>query len=273
MKPGCYRESHRAGCLLLTLALGSAANVPAQAQQSLTFEVVSIRPSPPPAPGARAFYGPPRGGPGTSDPGLITWKAASLTSVLIAAYEVQAFQISAPQWAPTTRYDITAKVPAGTTSAQVPIMWQNLLKNRLAVTVHRESKEFRVYELAVGRGGPKIKETDLPPTAEPFDFAAGSPKIAQNGALDMNGTGSIITVTPTATGTTARLAAKGFTMPDLAARLGGWTSHPIVDKTGLAGRFDFVLEFTPDSSRLPLPGAPTPPAPGNGASDPGPDES
>ena len=44
-----------------------------------------------------------------------------------------------------------------TTRAQVAIMWQNLLKDRLAVTVHCESTEFRVYELAVARGGPKNK--------------------------------------------------------------------------------------------------------------------
>ena len=61
-------------------------------------------------------------------------------------------------------------------------------------------------------------------------------------------------------------------MSDLAARLGGWTSHPILDKTGLAGRFDFVLEFTPDLSRFPLePRRTRESAPGEGASDPGSD--
>src|SRR5215472_1345759 len=260
--------------LLIVLALGSLTNAPGQAQQSPTFEVASVRPSPPPAPGARVFYGPPRGGPGTSDPGQITWSAASLLSILMAAYEVQAFQVNAPDWAPTTRYDILAKVPPGTTKAQVRIMWQNLLRDRLGVAVHHASNEFQVYELTVAKGGPKMKETDLPSTVEPFDFAASSPKFGQNGALEINGTGSVVTVMPTPTGATARLAAKGFTMPELAARLGGWTSHPIVDRTGITGRFDFVLEFTPDMSRLQrLPAAGTPPAagPGDAASDPGSD--
>jgi bla regulator protein blaR1 len=256
------------------IAVGILLAQDGQVQQSPTFEVASVRPSPPPAPGARVFYGPPRGGPGTSDPGQITWSAASLLSILMVAYEVQAFQVNAPDWAPTTRYDVLAKVPAGTTKAQVGVMWRNLLRDRLGVAVHHVSKEFQVYELTLAKGSLKMKETDLPSTVEPFDFAASAPKFGQNGALEINGTGSVVTVMPTATGATARLAAKGLTMPELAARLGGWTSHPIVDRTGLSGRFDFLLEFTPDTSRFQLPpGAAAPPAvaPGDGANDPGSD--
>ena len=202
-----------------------------QAGQDLSFEVASVRSSPPPAPNQRVFYGPPRGGPGTSDPSQITWTAASMLSILMAAYDVQAFQVTAPDWAPTTRYDIIAKVPAGATKAQLSMMWQNLLKDRFQVMLHHAPKEFQVYELTVAKGGLKMKETDLPSTAEPFDFGATAPKIGPNGALDMNGTGSVVTVFPSGTGATARLAAKGFTMGDLAARLGGWTTHPIVNKT------------------------------------------
>jgi len=258
--------------LLTALLAGGLANALGQAQQNLAFEVASMKPSPTPAPGARVFYGPPRGGPGTSDPGRITWAAASLMSILMAAYDVQGFQINAPDWAPATRYDIVANLPAGTTKAQVASMWQTLLRDRVGLAVHRESKEFRVYELTVAKSGPKMKQTDLPATAEPFDFGSGSPKMGPNGALEMNGMGSVVMVMPTATGATARLAAKGFTMPELAARLGGWTSHPIIDQTGLAGRFDFVLEFTPDMSRFPgEPRGPRESAPGEGASDPGSD--
>jgi uncharacterized protein (TIGR03435 family) len=184
----------------------------------------------------------------------------------MAAYDVQAFQVSAPDWASTTRYDIATKIPAGTTKTQVRMMWQTLLRDRLGVAVHQASREFQVYELTVARGGPKIKATDLPSTAEPFDFGAGPAKFGGNGALDINGTGSVVTVLPTANGgATARLAARGFTMPDLAARLGGWIPRPVIDRTGLAGQFDLVLEFTPDMSRFQLP------ATGDGATDPGSD--
>ncbi len=269
MTPSSDRESHwQRNVLLAALAWGTLTNALGQTQQSPTFEVASVRPSPPPSPGARVFYGPPRGGPGTSDPGQITWRAASLLSILTVAYDVQAFQVNAPDWAPRTRYDIVAKVPAETTKTQVRIMWSNLLRDRLGVEIHREPKEFQVYELTVAKGGPKMKVTDLPSTTEPFDFGAESPKFGQNGSLEINGTGSVVKVMSTSKGPLAQLAAKGFSMPELAARLGGWTPHPIVDKTGLAGRYDFVLEFTPDTSRFQLPpGAPA----GDGASDPGSD--
>lgn len=274
MIPQLDRQSCRRRSLLVTaLALNSLGIASGQLEHGPTFEVVSVRLTPPPGPGDKVFYGPPRGGPGTSDPERLTWKAASLLSILMAAYDVQGFQISGPDWAATTRYDIVAKVPAGTTNAQVGMMWQTLLRDRLGVVVHHASREFQVYELTVAKDGPKLKKTDLPETAEPFDFGAGAPRFGANGDLEISGTGSVVRVMPTANGATARLAAKGLTMAALAGRLGGWTSHPIVDRTGLAGRFDFVLEFTPDMSRLPPPpgGAAPPAAGGDGATDPGSD--
>jgi uncharacterized protein (TIGR03435 family) len=261
--------------LVSWLAFSCGAMLGQTPDAKLAFEAASVRPSPPPGPNARVFYGPPRGGPGTADPGQVTWTAASLLSILMAAYDVQAFQMTVPEWARTARYDIIAKVPPGATKARVGEMWQNLLQDRFGVTLHHESKEFLVYELAVAKGGPKLKETDLPANAEPFDFGASASKAGPNGALDINGTGSVVTIFPGASGVTARLAARGFTMADLAARLGGWTTHPVLDKTGLAGRFDFVLEFTPDISRVSLPpgaqGAAPSNVPGADASEPGSD--
>src|ERR1700733_8288811 len=80
-----------------------------------TFEVASVRPTPPPQPGAMVFYGRPRGGPGSSDPGKITWASAALRSMVMTAYDVQGFQVTAPDWLAIERYDIIAKVAAGAT--------------------------------------------------------------------------------------------------------------------------------------------------------------
>lgn len=229
-----------------------------------SFEVASVRPTPPPQPGAMVFYGPARGGPGSSDPGQITWSSAALRSVVMLAHDVQGFQVTAPDWLATERYDIIAKVAAGATKAQVNVMWQNLLKERFGLAVHRESKEFQVEELTVAKGGPKLKETTLGPNPEPFTPIPGPQKPDKNGSLEMNGYGAIVTIFPD--GPRARMDAKGLTMADFAARLGGMVRHPVLDQTGLNGRYDFVLEFTPDLTGVPMPLAP---AGAGSASEPG----
>jgi uncharacterized protein (TIGR03435 family) len=177
----------------------------------------------------------------------------------MTAYDIQTFQVSAPDWLSTERYDIIAKIPEGATKEQVNVMWQNLLKARFGLTLHHESKEFQVDELTVAKGGPKLKPTDLDPNPDPFNPLDGPPKVDNNGLREMNGWGSIATIFPGGTGATVRMQAKGLTLPDIASRLAGPVGHPVIDKTGLAGRFDFTFEY--QMSLPPLPGAPPAPAP------------
>jgi uncharacterized protein (TIGR03435 family) len=84
----------------------------------------------------------------------------------MTAYDVQTFQINAPDWLSTPRYEIIANVPEGTTQGQVNVMWQHLLHERFNVVLHHETKEFQVEELAVARSGLKLKETDLSPNSD-----------------------------------------------------------------------------------------------------------
>ncbi len=241
-----------------------------QAADSLTFEVASVKRTPPPEPNARVFFGPPRGGPGTSDPGQITWTNAALRNILMTAYDVQTYQVTAPGWLATERYDIVAKVPPGATKAQVNVMWQNLLKERFGMVLHRESKDFQVDELTVAKGGSKLKDTDLPPDAEAFSPVAGPPKLDKNGFPQMNGSGAItmISLNAASTSPNARMVGKGLPSSDIASRLAGLLRRPVIDKTGLTGKYDFALEFTPDLSGIALP-AGFSAQEGNNASDPG----
>jgi uncharacterized protein (TIGR03435 family) len=50
-----------------------------------------------------------RGGPGTADPGRITWNNASLMDILIEAWDVKRFQVIGPDWLGTERFDIVAE--------------------------------------------------------------------------------------------------------------------------------------------------------------------
>jgi uncharacterized protein (TIGR03435 family) len=242
-----------------------------QTPQNLTFEVASVKPSPPPAPNVPVFFGPPRGGPGTHDPGQITWSNAALRNVVMTAYDMETFQVTAPDWLSNERYDIVAKVPEGATKGQVEVMWQNLLKERFGMVVHRESKEFQVEELTVAKGGLKMKQTELPADAEPFTPEAVKP--GKNGP-DFNGTGLIVSIFPSKPGQAdaeAHMVAKGLTMPEIAAKFGQAQRHPVLDKTGLTGRYDLTVEYTLDLSGLPPPPdlPPQPPTAQGVASDPG----
>ena len=129
----------------LAVLCASAATY-AQTPAQLEFEVASVKPSPPPDPSGRVFFGPPRGGPGTRDPGQITWANATLLNVLTTAYNITTLQIVAPDWISNERYDLIAKVPAGATKERVAVMWQNLLKERFGMLLHHESREFQVDE-------------------------------------------------------------------------------------------------------------------------------
>ena len=189
-----------------------------QTADNLTFEVASVKRTPPAEPNARVFFGPPRGGPGTSDPGQITWTNAALRNILMTAYDVQTYQVTAPDWMNTERYDIAAKVPTGATKTQVNVMWQNLLKERFGMVLHHESKDFQVEELTVAKGGSKLKETS-DPNIEGFTPAAGPPKLDKNGFPEMNGSGAIFMIFVNANNPTARMIAKALPSSDIATRL------------------------------------------------------
>jgi len=217
-----------------------------QAAENLTFEVASVKPAAIPSQGRGGGR---RGGPGTTDPGQITWNMPTLRVLLTTAYDLKNYQLIGPAWLDAEHYDIVAKVPAVTTKEQVNVMWQNLLRERFGVVVHHESKEFQVDELVVAKGGPKLKETTLDPNA-PRAVETGPPKLDKNGAPEMNGPGTMMDVVMGPNGPVGHTVARAQPVSALATTLGNQLNHPVVDKTGLTGKYDFAIEFTPN-----LPGA------------------
>jgi uncharacterized protein (TIGR03435 family) len=251
----------RSALLAFASALASA-----QAVSSLTFEVASVKPSPPVPPTGGVYFGPPRGGPGTPDPAQITWTYATMKALLLTAYDAKAYQISgAPSWMDTERYDIAVKVPDGATKAQVNAMWQNLLAERFGLALHHEPKEFSVEELVVAKDGPKFKETawdsatPLPP---------GPPQRDRDGGLASPG--QVNMISPRGNGATVHTVAKAQPISQLTATLSNQLGHPVVDKTGLTGKYDFTLDYYISGFAYRPPPGP-PPAASDNASDPGPD--
>jgi uncharacterized protein (TIGR03435 family) len=143
--------------------------------------------------------------------------------------------IEGPAWisSEANRYDLHAKVPPGTTKEQARIMMRNLLRERLGLKLHDENRQFPVFDLVIAKGGPKFKEADpRSPAPEPKpgspSFMEGRPQIAMRFE-----------------GKHGRLAGHAVPLSRVVSMLKTYAGRPIFDKTGLAGTYDFMLDFDP----------------------------
>ncbi len=146
-------------------------------------------------------------------PGTVTMRDVLVSTCIKWAYGVQDSQISGPEWIGTERYDILAKADGPATDEQMKLMMQALLKERFGLSFHRQAKDLSSYVLTVAKGGHKLKE------------AAADEKMSR-------------------TNTAISTVAKAISMREFADFLAGPLKMPVVDATGLTGRYDFVLDFT-----------------------------
>jgi uncharacterized protein (TIGR03435 family) len=241
----------------LALSLGCGL-MQGQSATKLEFDVASIKPSPPPAPGMGIVVGC-RGGPGTNDPALYTCQNISLSNLVTMAYRVAYYQLSAPDWAGMARFDLRAKVPEGATKEQLALMMQSLLADRFKLAVHSESREIQRYELTVAKNGPKFKEAAPPAPADSQDaaFTPGPLKADKEGYPLIGPRGGMAIMYDK-----ARLYQPEMTMTMLAGQLSAQLRGPVVDATGLTGKYDISLYWNAgDSLRTAAPapgGGPTP---------------
>jgi uncharacterized protein (TIGR03435 family) len=200
-----------------------------------------------------------RGGPGTNDPTLYTCQNISLSNLVTMAYGVAYYQLAAPDWATMARFDFRAKIPEGATKEQLALMMQSLLADRFQLAVHRESREIQRFELTVAKNGPKFKEAAPPPPANSRDAALtpGPLKIDREGYPTIGPRGGMAIMYDK-----ARLYRPEMTMTMLADQLSGQFRGPVVDATGLTGKYEISLYWNAgDNLRTAAPapgGGPTP---------------
>ena len=212
----------------LTAAFGQAPPAP-------EFEVASIRPSAAPAAG-RADVGV------HIDGAQVSFTYLSLRDYLRSAYAVKDFQIVGPEWLTSARFDIAAKLPLGA-ARQIPEMLQALLADRFQMKVHRDTREFPVYGLVVARTGLQMPEA---PAGNPDD---------QPGAVNVTATGSQGGVSvnlgkgASFTFGNNRFEGKKLTMANIAETFTRFFDRPVIDMTGLTGRYDFILEVSTEDYR------------------------
>ena len=234
--------------VLLSVPAGN----PQSSSAPLTFEAASVRTAPPDRPGGV----PVAGGPGTKDPGLFTGSGIPLLPLVMQAYDLKfRFQLAWLPWMETERYSIRAKVPPGTSKDQFRVMLQNLLVERFALKVHRETRNMSGYWLVVAKGGPKLTPSAPPPPVQPVQ-AEPSPAttLGKNGlppgvVIGRSGTPELAPGnTPHELVTRAGhfLRARRETAEYLAFRLSRELQRPVSDATGLKGEYDYTLIWSPD---------------------------
>jgi uncharacterized protein (TIGR03435 family) len=246
--------------MLLAVALRASAQ-----DKKLEFDVASVRVAPERPPlgrGRQCSLGPAAclaelkalppgfGGPGSSDPGRMTFRHDAMENLLLTAFAMQPYQISAPdliqEWLDkrSPRYDIEATVPSGATRKDAEEMLKNLLIERFGLAYHTQKRDFDGYRLTVAKGGPKLQPAAPPDgpqrvlplgTRQPLDDQ-GFP-IYQPGYPQLGGGGRLGVV---------HFAARTATPEDLLIMLGGQLGVNVMqleEKTGLTGKYDFKFEY------------------------------
>ena len=198
------------------------------------------------------------------DAGRVDIGYASLRDLVMQAYDVKPFQVTAPDWMATERFDILAKMPEGATKEQVPAMLRTLLEDRFKLVAHRETREQAIYSLEVGKNGPKFKEApprevpapDAPPKPEAkadMVLNAGDQQVRINRTGAGQGGAQTLSMSNAQTGTTKiAMGANGqmhmemerMSMATLAQTLTPMLDRPVLDHTGLKGEFTIALDLS-----------------------------
>jgi uncharacterized protein (TIGR03435 family) len=209
------------------------------AAQAQTFEVASIKPATPLGP--MGMQSDQKGGPGTSDPGIFTCRNCSLYWVLADAYDIHPYDFSGPDWLPSTRFDFSAKIPAGASKEDFQKMIANLLIERFKMTSHRETRQTELYEMTVAKNGPKFKEA-TPQDDPKKDDAPPRPLKRDADGFPVLTPGMSMAMVPGH----ARLQSQSQPMSWFTNILANQLRSPVYDATGLTAKYDFVLSWSWD---------------------------
>jgi uncharacterized protein (TIGR03435 family) len=154
--------------------------------------------------------------------------------LMMFAYGINKSQIvGEPEWIDSERFDVDGvpDVEGEPGVKQMQEMVRSLLTDRFGLKTHHEEREMNIYTVTVARGGPKIKKSQSDP----------------NGLPDQNGNNR---------NGVRRMNFKNNSIEEFALGMQFFLDRPVVDKTGLPGKWDFDLTWTYDDTRVTDPNAP-----------------
>jgi uncharacterized protein (TIGR03435 family) len=209
----------------------------ATSARAQTFEVASVKPSPP---------GATRGGIGFGGE-QIAVTAWTLSELMVLAYSQAAplyrFQISGgPDWFDRERFDITARINSASVAKPTPFLLQDMMKallvERFRLVVREETKEGPIYVLSMasrdGQLGPKLRRAPAVLCPEPGSPPPPPPPGSEPARCDYRiGYGTLI--------------GRGVTLKSLSASMANFygIGRIVEDRTGLTGGFDMDMEWAP----------------------------
>jgi uncharacterized protein (TIGR03435 family) len=162
---------------------------------------------------------------GNGETGRFKATNVPLQMLLLFAYEVQKQQISgAPNWLSSEKFTIEAKAYSATPNGRfdpgtIRLMIQSLLADRFKLVVHRSTREEKVYELSVKKGGSSMKK------------AEGSSKDGRTGFWVEKGD---------------EITGVASAMPPFVSYLSEQLQRIVIDKTNLTEKYDFVMKWAPN---------------------------
>ena len=222
-------------CIVISFAQTGSAAAPQAAASvaapSIDFDVVSIK--------QNKDRTAPRGhsAPANGD-GMTFTNVPMVMAILYACrFNNPTLALGLPDWTMVDRYDIAVKVSSEDvdayqklTRAQRSMMLRKVLEDRIKLKAHLEPRPTLVYDLVLAKNGPQMKP------AKPGDTYPNGFKAAP---------GQTILFTPP-----SHMVGQAATAADLANRLsdlGDWSiGRQVFDKTGLTGKYDFTLQWTPE---------------------------
>jgi uncharacterized protein (TIGR03435 family) len=151
--------------------------------------------------------------------GTLSAENISLKRLVEAAYGLSGPRVTGPEWLDSVRFDVAGKAPEGTPDTEFMPLLQALLRDRFHLEVHRETKEMTAFDLIIGKSGIKLSLFDPahPPETPP-----------NTGGTLLIGVGSI---------------------DQLSDMLAASAGNPVVNRTGLDGRYVYIVNYTPLSSQ------------------------